>query len=378
MYFCGTKLTIMEKRYIISGGGTGGHIFPALAIANKIKSENPEAKILFIGASDKMEMRRVPEAGYPIEGLEIYGISREKSLNGMMCNLRLPMVMLKAMAKAKKIMREFKPDLAIGVGGFASGPALKAASQLGIPTLLQEQNSYPGVTNKMLAKNAKAICVAYDGLEKFFPPEKIIKTGNPIRKEILQLERKKASAYEYFNLNPEKKTVLVVGGSLGARTLNQTMAAHLDEFRKADLQLLWQTGEQFYKNIDPELLKQQDEYIHIVPFIKNMNDAYSMADVIISRAGALALAELAIVGVPTILVPFPYAAEDHQTFNAKALSTKDAALLIPDKEAKEKLIPTLLQLVNDPHRMETLANNIKQFALPNAIDLIYDEIVKLS
>ena len=368
----------MEKRYIISGGGTGGHIFPALAIANKIKAENPEAKILFIGASDKMEMRRVPEAGYPIEGLEIYGIHREKSLNGMMCNLRLPVVMLKAMAKAKKIMREFKPDLAIGVGGFASGPALKAASQLGIPTLLQEQNSYPGVTNKMLAKKAKAICVAYDGLDRFFPPEKIIKTGNPIRKEILQLERKKASAYEYFNFSPDRKTVLVVGGSLGARTLNQTMAAHLDEFRKADLQLLWQTGELFYKNIDPELLKQQDEYIHIVPFIKNMNDAYSMADVIISRAGALALAELAIVGVPTILVPFPYAAEDHQTFNAKALSTKDAALLIPDKDAKEKLMPTLLQLVNDPDRMETLANNIKQFALPNAIDLIYDEIVKLS
>ena len=368
---------MMEKRYIISGGGTGGHIFPALAIANKIKAENPDAKILFIGASDKMEMRRVPEAGYPIEGLEIYGIHREKSLNGLMCNLRLPVVMLKAMRKAKKIMREFQPDLAIGVGGFASGPALKAASQLGIPTLLQEQNSYPGVTNKMLAKNAKAICVAYDGLDRFFPAEKIIKTGNPIRKEILELERKKPDAYQYFNFTPEKKTVLVVGGSLGARTFNQTMAAHLDEFRKADLQLLWQTGEQFYKNIDPELLKQQDEHIRIVPFIKNMNDAYSMADVIVSRAGALALAELAIVGAPTILVPFPYAAEDHQTFNAKALSTKDAALLIPDKEAKEKLIPTLMQLVADPHRMQTLGDNIKRFALPNAIDLIYEEIVKL-
>jgi UDP-N-acetylglucosamine--N-acetylmuramyl-(pentapeptide) pyrophosphoryl-undecaprenol N-acetylglucosamine transferase len=376
--FAAQNQTIMEKRYIISGGGTGGHIFPALAIANKIKSENPEAKILFIGASDKMEMRRVPEAGYPIEGLEIYGIHRDMSLNGVLCNLRLPVVMMKAMRKAKKIMREFKPDLAIGVGGFASGPALKAASQLGIPTLLQEQNSYPGVTNKMLAKNAKAICVAYDGLDRFFPPEKIIKTGNPIRKEILQMERKKNSAYEYFNFTPDKKTVLVVGGSLGARTFNQTMAAHLDDFRQADLQLLWQTGEQFYKNIDPELLKQQDEHIRIVPFIKNMNDAYSMADVIVSRAGALALAELAIVGAPTILVPFPFAAEDHQTFNAKALSSKDAALLIPDKEAKEKLIPTLLQLANAPDRMATLGRNISQFALPNAIDLIYEEIVKLS
>lgn len=368
----------MEKRYIISGGGTGGHIFPALSIANKIKAENPDAKILFIGASDKMEMRRVPEAGYPIEGLEIYGIHREKSLSGMMCNLRLPLVMLQAMRKAKKIMRDFKPDLAIGVGGFASGPALKAASQLGIPTLLQEQNSYPGITNKMLAKKAKTICVAYDGLERFFPPEKIIKTGNPIRKEILQMERKTEAAYRYFNFSSEKRTVLVVGGSLGARTLNQTMAAHLDEFRKADLQLLWQTGEQFYQNIDPELLKQQDEHIRIEPFIKNMNDAYSMADVIVSRAGALALAELAIVGAPTILVPFPYAAEDHQTSNAKALSSKDAALLIPDKEAAEKLIPTLMQLTEDPHRMQVLGNNIRQFALPDAIDRIYEEIVKLA
>ena len=368
----------MEKRYLISGGGTGGHIFPALAIANKIKAENPDAKILFIGASNKMEMRRVPEAGYPIEGLEIYGISRDKSLSGVMCNLRLPVVMMQAMHKARKIIREFKPDLAIGVGGFASGPALKAASQLGVPTLLQEQNSYPGVTNKMLAKKAKAICVAYDGLERFFPAEKIIKTGNPVRKEILQLERKSASAYQYFNFTPERRTVLVVGGSLGARTLNQTMAAHLDEFRKADLQLLWQTGELFYKNIDPELLKQQDEHIRIVPFIKNMNDAYSMADIIVSRAGALALAELTLVGAPTILVPFPYAAEDHQTFNAKALSTKDAALLVTDKEAPEKLMPTLLQLASDPDRMLTLGTNIKRFALPDAIDLIYAEIAKLT
>ena len=368
----------MEKRYLISGGGTGGHIFPALAIANKIKAENPDAKILFIGASDKMEMRRVPEAGYPIEGLEIYGIHRDFSPNGLLCNLRLPVVMLKAMRKAKKIIREFKPDLAIGVGGFASGPALKAAAQLGVPTLLQEQNSYPGVTNKMLAKNAKAICVAYDGLDRFFPPEKIVKTGNPIRKEILELERKRPEAYQYFNFTPEKKTVLVVGGSLGARTFNQTMAAHLDAFRKADLQQLWQTGDSFYKNIDPKLLEQQDEHIRIVPFIKNMNDAYSMADVIVSRAGALALAELTLVGAPTILVPFPYAAEDHQTFNAKALSTKDAALLVTDKEAPEKLMPTLLQLAADPDRMTTLGTNIKRFAQPDAIDLIYKEIEKLA
>lgn len=368
----------MKKRYIISGGGTGGHIFPALAIANKIKKENPEAEILFIGAENKMEMKRVPEAGYRIEGLEIYGISRDMSLNGLLCNLRLPVVMLKAMRKAKKIMREFAPDLVIGVGGFASGPALKAASQMGIPTMLQEQNSYPGVTNKMLCKDAKTICVAYDGLEKYFPEEKIVKTGNPIRAEILQLQRKSESSYKFFGLSPEKKTVLVVGGSLGARTLNTTMAAHLREIREAGLQLLWQTGEQFYSKIDSKLLDEQDGSIKIVPFIKNMNDAYGIADIIVSRAGALALSELAIVGAPTILVPFPYAAEDHQTSNAKALSSRNAAILIPDKEAPEKLIPELMKLYGDTARMQTLAENMRKFAKPDAIDLIYSEIEKLS
>lgn len=368
----------MKKKYIISGGGTGGHIFPALAIANKIKAENPEAEILFIGAENKMEMRRVPDAGYKIEGLEIYGISREKSFNGLLCNMRLPFVMLKAMRKAKNIMREFAPDLVIGVGGFASGPALKAATQLGIPTMLQEQNSYPGVTNKMLCKDAKVICVAYDGLEKYFPAEKIVKTGNPIRAEILKMQRKQDSSYNFFGLSPEKKTVLVVGGSLGARTLNKTMAAHLQDFRDAGLQLLWQTGEQFFSNIDKGLLAQQDDSIKIVPFIKNMNDAYGIADIIVSRAGAIALSELAIVGLPTILVPFPFAAEDHQTFNAKALSTKDAAILISDKEAPEKLMPELLSLAADNARMDSLKENIKTFAKPDAIDLIYQEILKLS
>lgn len=368
----------MAKKYIISGGGTGGHIFPALAIANKIKAENPDAEILFIGANNKMEMRRVPEAGYKIEGLDIYGISRDLSANALMCNIKLPFVMMKAMRRARKIMQDFKPDLVIGVGGFASGPALKAATQLNIPTLLQEQNSYPGVTNKMLSKNAKTICVAYDGLEKFFPQGKIVKTGNPIRKEILQIQPKLESSFQAFGLSKGKKTVLVIGGSLGARTLNNTMAANLDKIKSANLQLLWQTGEQFYKNIDPELLKQQDENIKIVPFIKNMNDAYGIADIIVSRAGAIALSELAIVGLPTILVPFPFAAEDHQTYNAKALSSKNAAVLIADKDAQEKLVPTLLELAGDNEKMQTLGTNIKTFAKPEAIDLIYSEIVKLS
>lgn len=367
----------MKTRFLISGGGTGGHIFPALAIANKIKQENPDAEILFVGASDKMEMKRVPEAGYPIEGLDIYGISRDFSLKGIWRNAKLPFVLFKAMRKARKIIRNFKPDIAIGVGGFASGPALKAADQLGVPTLLQEQNSYPGVTNKMLAPKAKRICVAYSGLEKYFPQEKIVMTGNPIRAEILNLKRKDPKAYEYFDFKPERKTILVVGGSLGARTLNETMAAHLDDFRKTDLQLLWQTGESFYKNIDSKLLAEQDDHVRILPFIRNMNDAYSMADIIISRAGALAIAELSVVGVPAILVPFPYAAEDHQTYNAKALSTKDAAVLIPDSVAREELMPTLMQLVNDPARCSAMGENMHALAQPDAIDHIYQEIEKV-
>ena len=362
----------MSKRYLISGGGTGGHIFPALAIANKIRKEEPDAEFLFIGADNKMEMQRVPEAGYPIEGLTIYGISRDFSWTGIKKNLKLPFVLLRAMRKAKSIIRDF--HLAIGGGGFASGPALKTADKLGIPTLLQEQNSYPGVTNKMLAPKAKRICVAYDGLNKYFPAEKIVKTGNPIRAEILNIQRKNPAAYKFFNFSPERKTVLVVGGSLGALTLNKTMAAHLDDFRKADLQLLWQTGEQYFRDIDSKLLAEQDDHIRIVPFIKNMNDAYSMADVIISRAGALALAELAIVGTPTILVPFPYAAEDHQTYNARALSDKGAAILIADKDAQAQLIPQLMELVQDEARCAQMSQSLSTFAQPAAIDAIYKEI----
>lgn len=364
----------MKHRYLISGGGTGGHIFPALAIANKIKKENPEAEILFIGASDKMEMKRVPEAGYPIEGLRIYGISRDFSPKGIWKNIKLPFVLMRAMRKARAIIREFKPDIAIGVGGFASGPALKAADQIGVPTLLQEQNSYPGVTNKMLAPKAKSICVAYEGLEKYFPADKIVLTGNPIRAEILNLKRKDPKAYDFFGFSPEKKTVLVVGGSLGARTLNETMAAHLEELRNADLQVIWQTGELFYKNIDSKLLASQDEQVRILPFIRNMNDAYSIADIIVSRAGALAIAELSVVGVPTILVPFPYAAEDHQTYNAKALSTKGAAVLIPDSEAREKLLPSLMELAGNPERCEQMGQTLRTLAQPDAIDKIYQQI----
>lgn len=367
----------MKQRFIISGGGTGGHIFPAIAIANRIKKVVPDAEILFIGASDKMEMRRVPDAGYKIEGLHIYGISRDLSPRGIWKNLKLPFVLMKANRRAKEIIRNFTPDVAIGVGGFASYAALNAANQLGIPTLIQEQNSYPGVTNKRLAPKVKKICVAYDGLERFFPAEKIVKTGNPVRDEILHIEKKKPEAYQFFGLTPGKKTLLVVGGSLGAKTINRTMAENVNKLKNMGIQVLWQTGEAYYKQNQMELSMLQNDQLRIVPFIKNMNDAYGIADIIISRAGALAIAELSILGTPTILVPFPYAAEDHQTKNAMALVDKGAALMVKDSEAGEKLIPTLEGLLNDPQKCEEMAQNMAQFALPQAIDAIVENILNL-
>lgn len=365
----------MKKRFIISGGGTGGHIFPALAIANGIKKAVPDAEILFIGANGKMEMKRVPEAGYRIEGLDVYGINRSISPRAIVSNLKLPFILMRTMRRAKQIINNFNPDMAIGVGGFASGPALKAANSLGIPTLLQEQNSYPGVTNKILAPNAKKICVAYDGLEKYFPAEKIVMTGNPVRAEIVNIERKNDKAYSFFGFSKEKKTILVVGGSLGAKTINQCMEKGLDELEKMNVQLIWQTGESYYKTISPELLARQNERIKIMPFIKNMSDAYSIADVIVSRAGALAIAELCIVGVPTILVPFPFAAEDHQTKNAQALVDKNAALMISDANAGAQLMPQLLNLIDDELLCQNMGENLKKLARPNAIDLIIKEIL---
>ena len=367
----------MNQRFIISGGGTGGHIFPAIAIANRIKKVVPNAEILFIGAADKMEMRRVPDAGYQIEGLHIYGISRDLSFKGIMKNLKLPFVLTKANKRAQEIIRKFKPDVVIGVGGFASFAALNAANKLGIPTLIQEQNSYPGVTNKKLSGKVNKICVAYDGLEKYFPAEKIVKTGNPVRDEILNIEKKKPAAYEFFQLSPEKKTLLVVGGSLGAKTINRTMSENIDKLKAMGIQVLWQTGESYYKANQMELSMLQNDSIRIVPFIKNMNDAYSIADFIISRAGALAIAEHSILGTPTILVPFPYAAEDHQTKNAMALVDKGAALIVKDSEAEENLIPTFENLANNEQLCTTMSKNMAQFALPTAIDAIVDNILAL-
>ena len=363
------------NRFIISGGGTGGHIFPAIAIANQLKKEIPNAKILFIGATGKMEMNLVPQADYNILGLDIFGIRRDMSWNGIKSNLKLPFVLLKTMHKAKKIMRHFNPDVVIGVGGYASGPALRAAQALNIPTVIQEQNSYPGKTNKWLSKKVSKICVAYDGLEVFFPKEKIVKTGNPVRTEIINFTPKSEEAYTFFQLDTNKKTVLIIGGSQGAHTINQAVLEHIEDFKKMDCQMIWQTGELFYKTITPQLEELQTENIKILPFIKSMNLAYSVADYIVSRAGALAIAELAIVGAPTILIPLPTAAEDHQTANAKQLSDAGAAILLPDKEVNEKLYPTLVSLMSDSEKSLKISQKLKPFAKPNAILEIVKEII---
>jgi UDP-N-acetylglucosamine--N-acetylmuramyl-(pentapeptide) pyrophosphoryl-undecaprenol N-acetylglucosamine transferase len=362
------------NRFIISGGGTGGHIFPALAIANQLKKENPCAEILFIGARGKMEMSRVPEAGYNIVGLDVFGIRRDLSWGGIKSNLKLPFVLLKTMRKAKQIMRQFKPDVVIGVGGYASGPALRAAQALNIPTVIQEQNSYPGKTNKWLSKKAAKICVAYDGMERFFPKEKIVKTGNPVRAEIINFQPKLEEAYAFFDLNKNKKTILIIGGSQGARTINQAILAHIEDFKKTDYQLLWQTGDLFYTSNKAQLSELKSENIKILPFIKRMDLAYSVADFIVSRAGALAIAELAIVGAPAILIPLPTAAEDHQTANAQQLSDAGAAILLKDAEAKEKLYSTLTLLMNDEEKCTEMKKIIKNFAQPEAILRIVKEV----
>jgi len=365
------------KRFIISGGGTGGHIFPALAIANQLKKVSPDAEILFIGANGKMEMTRVPDAGYNIIGLDVFGIRRDFSWSGILNNLKLPFVLLKTIRKAKQIMRQFMPDVVIGVGGYASGPALRAAQALNIPTVIQEQNSFAGKTNQWLSKKVAKICVAYDGMERFFSKEKIVKTGNPVRAEIINFHPKFEEAYTFFNLDKNKKTILVIGGSQGARTINRTILAHIEDFKKIGVQLVWQTGELFYTANETQLSELKSDNIKIVPFIKRMDLAYSVADFIVSRAGALAIAELAIVGAPVILIPLPTAAEDHQTANAKQLSDTGAAILLKDTEVKEKLFSTLAILMNDVEKCEDMKQKIKQFARPDAIREIVEVIMQV-
>ncbi len=364
----------MANRIIISGGGTGGHIFPAVAIANALKRLNPAAEILFVGALGRMEMEKVPAAGYQIIGLNIQGIQRKSVIK----NLMFPVKLVWSVGKAIQIIKDFKPDVAVGVGGYASGPLLYAASLRGIPTLIQEQNSYAGITNKWLGAKAASICVAFDGMDKFFPAGKIIKTGNPIRRESVAIAGKRDIALQHFSLSPAKKTVLVTGGSLGARTLNQSILAGLNQITAADVQLIWQTGKFYYKGITEQLGDTVHPNIRVLEFLNRMDLAYAAADIIISRAGAGTIAELCVVKKPVVLVPSPNVAEDHQTKNALALLEANAALFIADRDAEAKLVTKALELLADTDKQTILSRNIGKLALPDADDEIAQQVLNIA
>ena len=363
-----------ELRVIISGGGTGGHIFPAVSIANAIKALRPDAKILFVGALGRMEMQRVPAAGYEIKGLPIQGFDRKNLLK----NFKVLFKIWKSQRMAKQIIKEFRPQVAVGVGGYASGPTLNMAAAKGIPCLLQEQNSYAGVTNKLLAKKAAKICVAYEGMERFFPAEKIMMTGNPVRQQLLDTTISHEDAVRTFGFDPTKKVVLIVGGSLGARTLNESVLQHLDQIRKSDVQFIWQTGK-FYSAEISERLKGQDiPNLTVTDFISDMGVAYKAADLVVSRAGAGSISEFCLLGKPVILVPSPNVAEDHQTKNAMALVNKAAALYVKDAEADKILLPLAIDTAKDDAKLQSLHENILKMALPDSADMIAKEVIKLS
>lgn len=364
----------MAKRVIISGGGTGGHIFPAISIANALKKMDSETEILFVGANGRMEMEKVPAAGYKIIGLDISGFQRSSLLK----NVFLPFKLLKSVLKAREIIKNFRPDAAVGVGGYASGPLLFAASQMGIPYLIQEQNSYAGITNKWLGKNAERICVAFEGMEKFFPKDKIILTGNPIRKEVVQIENKRFEAAELLGLSPHKKTILITGGSLGSATLNKSVLGALDKIIAADVQLIWQTGKYYFHSINEQLKGKEHQNIKVLEFLNRMDLAYAASDLIISRAGAGTIAELCAIKKPVILVPSPNVAEDHQTKNAMALVEKNAALLVSDATATIELFDIALLLIDNKEKCNELANQIAKMELPNADEIIANEVFKLA
>ncbi|HXC04568.1 MAG TPA: undecaprenyldiphospho-muramoylpentapeptide beta-N-acetylglucosaminyltransferase [Bacteroidia bacterium] len=361
-------------RVIISGGGTGGHIFPAIAIANALKEKcGGQIEILFVGAEGRMEMEKVPAAGYQIEGLWISGLQRKLSIK----NLAFPFKVISSLWKAKKIMKSFKPDAAVGTGGYASGPMLRVASKAGIPTLIQEQNSYPGITNRILSKKVNRICVAYEGMEKYFPKSKIILTGNPVRQDILKLEGKRPRAAEFFKLDPEKQTVLIIGGSLGARTLNDSICAGLDAFRKEGIQVIWQTGKQYYTLATASVNHFTQNGIRAYDFISQMDFAYALADVVVSRAGASSVSELCLVKKACILVPSPNVAEDHQTKNAQALVTHKAALLVKDADAGQELVTKTIELVKNSEMRKKLEVNISKMAFADSAMVIANEIMNL-
>ena len=359
-----------QYKIILSGGGTGGHIYPAIAIANELKSRYPEAEFLFVGAKDRMEMEKVPQAGYAIKGLWITGIQRALTLK----NIAFPFKLASSLYNAYKIVNKFKPDVAIGTGGFASGPLLQMANLKGVPTLVQEQNSYPGITNKLLAKRANKICVAYDGLERFFPKEKLIKTGNPVRQDLLDVSQKGEEAQKFFNLKKDKKTLLVLGGSLGAKAINELIESKQDYFKSNNIQVIWQCGKLYAERFEKY---NTTEDIQVHTFLNRMDLAYAAADVIISRAGASSVSELCIVGKPVVFIPSPYVAEDHQTKNAEAVVSKNAAISIPQNKLEEVFETQFSALLNSAEQQAELSQNIKQLALTNATKAIVDEVEKL-
>lgn len=358
-----------SPRVIISGGGTGGHIFPAIAIANEIQRRYPLSKILFVGAKGRMEMEKVPSAGYQIVGLPMMGFDRKR----LWRNIKVVWKLLRSMCMARKIIRDFRPDVVIGVGGYASGATLQVASQKRIPILIQEQNSYAGVTNRLLAKKAQKVCVAYKEMEQFFPADKIVITGNPIRQELMT-SMSREEACRFWKLDPNKKVVLVVGGSLGAKTLNDSIWNHLDLIEKEQIQLLWQVGKTYYKQISEELPKRTTAKIELFDFINHMPQAYAAADIVISRAGAGAISELTLLHKVAILVPSPNVAEDHQTKNALALVKEHAALLVKDSDAPKELVHTVVQLLDSPTQMQTIAENVAKMAYPHATAQIVDQV----
>ena len=382
-----------ELRIIISGGGTGGHIFPAVSIANAIKALRPNSKILFVGALGRMEMQRVPAAGYEIKGLPIRGFFRPL---WKPANIGVAIDYIKSKWLAKKILRQFRPQVAVGVGGYASSAALGAANSLGIPTLLQEQNSYAGLTNKQLAKDAKKICVAYEGMERFFPADKIMLTGNPVRQSLLETTITREDAVRSLGLDPQKKTVLIVGGSLGARTINESVLRHLDLIKDNDVQFFWQTGKYYFASIQEQLstavansqlsapallackARTLNSQLKVTDFITDMGVAYQAADLVISRAGAGSISEFCLLGKPVILVPSPNVAEDHQTKNALALVNKDAALYVKDAEAPDKLLQLAIDTVNNEDKLKSLSENVLKLALPDSANIIAREVIKLS
>lgn len=371
-------------KYLISGGGTGGHIFPAVSIANALREADPNCEILFVGALGRMEMERVPQAGYKIIGLPVKGFDRSRSWK----NIRVVIDLVRSMIQARKIVRDFRPDVGIGVGGYASGAAMKVAAKMGVPILLQEQNGFAGVTNKLLKDDAKKICVAYEGMERFFPKDKIILTGNPVRQNLTSGTKEEAIKYfnEEFGVNftTEKKTLLIIGGSLGARTINQSIIAHLNDLVDSDIQVIWQTGKNYFADCQTALeeynskFQIQNSKFICTDFVSQMPLAYALADLVISRAGASSISELCLLGKPSILVPSPNVAEDHQTHNAMALVRKDAAILVKDADAKDTLIASALSLIQNDNQLQALHKNILTLALPDSARLIAEEVMSLA